>query len=156
MSSAPPRGPKRQRLQQEGENQADMPELLAGVRAGTVSRALLEARLLEHVERIDTDLALEYQVRCGMQVLKPTLTCYTCPCALLAVLCTSSALANCQAWLPTLLPFVILVQVQQGMALASKQQLYLAIPSATAQGSAVQELHAGCCVLHMLQPLHTG
>jgi hypothetical protein len=31
-----------------------------------VSQAVLEARLAEYVERIDTDLALEYQVATGM------------------------------------------------------------------------------------------
>jgi ribosomal protein S9 len=29
-----------------------------------VTEALLVSRLAEHVERIDTDMALEYQVRC--------------------------------------------------------------------------------------------
>jgi hypothetical protein len=34
----------------------------ARVKAGAVTRELLEACLAEHVERIDTDMALEYQV----------------------------------------------------------------------------------------------
>ncbi|KAL6764853.1 topoisomerase VI B subunit, transducer-domain-containing protein [Haematococcus lacustris] len=55
-----PAGPKRQRLAEESE-------LLEGVRQGKVTAASLAAQLTEHIERIDTDLALEYQVQQGLQ-----------------------------------------------------------------------------------------
>ncbi|KAF8057634.1 TOP6B [Scenedesmus sp. PABB004] len=59
MAAAPPRGPKRARV-------AGGAALLAQVGAGAVSRGALEAALGAHVERIDTDMALEYQVSQGL------------------------------------------------------------------------------------------
>jgi len=41
-------------------------ELLARVTSGAVTLATLQSALSDHVERIDTDLALEYQVRQGV------------------------------------------------------------------------------------------
>ncbi|GBF92117.1 DNA topoisomerase [Raphidocelis subcapitata] len=59
MAAAPAKGPKRRRLQERH----DVPAL---VQSGEVTEALLAARLAEHVERIDTDMALEYQVQQGL------------------------------------------------------------------------------------------
>lgn len=50
-------GPKRRRLQ------AGAPGLLPGVASGETTADTLAARLNEYVERVDTDLALEYQMQ---------------------------------------------------------------------------------------------
>lgn len=65
MAGSNPRGPKRQRLQEQQQQQTGE-ELLAMVAKHEVSQALLERKLAEHVERIDTDMALEFQVSQGL------------------------------------------------------------------------------------------
>lgn len=52
-------GPKKARLEEQHA-------LMARLRRKELDRAQLEAKLTEHVERIDTDLVLEYQVQLGM------------------------------------------------------------------------------------------
>jgi DNA topoisomerase VI subunit B len=52
-----PGGPKRRRLE------AGAPALLPGIAAGVTTADTLAARLNEYVERVDTDLALEYQMQ---------------------------------------------------------------------------------------------
>jgi DNA topoisomerase VI subunit B len=52
-----PGGPKRRRLE------AGVPGLLPGVASGATTADTLAARLNEYVERVDTDLALEYQMQ---------------------------------------------------------------------------------------------
>eukprot|EP00884_Botryococcus_braunii_P009390 jgi/Botrbrau1/18452/Bobra.0072s0035.1 len=54
-----PVGPKRRKLQAEED-------ITAAVKRGEVSEQTLLTRLTEYVERIDTDLALEYQVQQGL------------------------------------------------------------------------------------------
>ncbi|MEW5305936.1 MAG: hypothetical protein WDW36_008446 [Sanguina aurantia] len=58
-SAAAAGGPKRAKLQQGDD-------LLVRVASKAVTEQTLAARLLEHIERIDTDMALEYQVAQGM------------------------------------------------------------------------------------------
>ena len=55
----PPAGPKRARLS-AGD------DILARVRSGAITEATLAAKLTEHVERIDTDAALEFQMQQGL------------------------------------------------------------------------------------------
>uniref|UniRef100_A0A7S3QTQ5 DNA topoisomerase 6 subunit B n=1 Tax=Dunaliella tertiolecta TaxID=3047 RepID=A0A7S3QTQ5_DUNTE len=52
-------GPKRRKLDEEIG-------MLSAVRQKEVSSAVLQSKLKEHIERIDTDLALEYQVQQGL------------------------------------------------------------------------------------------
>jgi hypothetical protein len=52
-----PGGPKRRRLE------VGAPALLPGVASGVTTAETLAARLNEYVERVDTDLALEYQMQ---------------------------------------------------------------------------------------------
>ena len=59
MADTPAVGPKRRRLEAADGT-------LAGVRSGEVSEEVLAARLAEYVERVDTDLALEYQMQQGL------------------------------------------------------------------------------------------
>jgi len=59
MADTAPRGPKRQRLMQQHD-------ILAQVKTQEVTQATLETKLSEYVDRIDTDMALEYQVQQGM------------------------------------------------------------------------------------------
>ncbi|WIA42896.1 hypothetical protein OEZ86_008811 [Tetradesmus obliquus] len=59
MAGSDPRGPKRRRLQ-------DSSNLLQQVARKEVVQATLEKKLAEHVERIDTDMALEFQVAQGL------------------------------------------------------------------------------------------
>uniref|UniRef100_A0A383WIB7 DNA topoisomerase 6 subunit B n=1 Tax=Tetradesmus obliquus TaxID=3088 RepID=A0A383WIB7_TETOB len=59
MAGSDPRGPKRRRLQ-------DSSNLLQQVARKEVVQAMLEKKLAEHVERIDTDMALEFQVAQGL------------------------------------------------------------------------------------------
>lgn len=65
MAGSDARGPKRRRLQEQQQQQTGQ-ELLAMVTKQEVSQAVLERRLAEHVERIDTDMALEFQVSQGL------------------------------------------------------------------------------------------
>eukprot|EP00878_Enallax_costatus_P004292 GHUV01004523.1.p1 GENE.GHUV01004523.1~~GHUV01004523.1.p1 ORF type:complete len:513 (+),score=171.62 GHUV01004523.1:484-2022(+) len=59
MAESEPRGPKRRRLQQQTD-------ILQQVSRKEVSEGTLERKLAEYVERIDTDMALEYQVSQGL------------------------------------------------------------------------------------------
>lgn len=58
-AGAAPPGPKRAKL-------AAGDTILARVRSGAVTEATLAAKLTEHVERIDTDAALEFQMQQGL------------------------------------------------------------------------------------------
>jgi hypothetical protein len=87
MAEAPPAqaGPKRRRLV-DGARQAvggegSGKELLERVSRGTVTLATLQSALAEHVERIDTDLALEYQVRQGVAAGADKCSCFLVPLA---------------------------------------------------------------------------
>lgn len=94
MAQAPAVGNKRRRLQAEED-------ILGPVTRGETVEATLAQRLTEYVERIDTDMALEYQM-------------------------------------------------QQGVAEAARQDLYL-VPLG-AQHEYGAELHSNVCVLKLLQP----
>ncbi|CAK0734996.1 hypothetical protein CVIRNUC_000513 [Coccomyxa viridis] len=59
MSETEPVGPKRRRLQEDND-------ILGPVQRQEVQEATLVQRLNEYVERIDTDMALEYQMQQGM------------------------------------------------------------------------------------------
>eukprot|EP00882_Tetradesmus_deserticola_P017410 GHRQ01018650.1.p3 GENE.GHRQ01018650.1~~GHRQ01018650.1.p3 ORF type:complete len:186 (+),score=116.73 GHRQ01018650.1:2968-3525(+) len=59
MAGSSAKGPKRRRLQEASS-------LLQQVARKEVMQATLEKKLAEHVERIDTDMALEFQVAQGL------------------------------------------------------------------------------------------
>lgn len=59
MAENPAQGPKRRRLDLEHS-------VTREVRSGSVTQSQLITKLTEHVERIDTDLALEYQMSQGL------------------------------------------------------------------------------------------
>lgn len=94
MAQAPAVGDKRRRLEAEED-------ILSPVTRGETVEATLAQRLTEYVERIDTDMALEYQM-------------------------------------------------QQGVAEAARQDLYLMPLGAQHEYGA--ELHSNICVLKLLQP----
>ncbi|KAL0026624.1 hypothetical protein WJX77_011706 [Trebouxia sp. C0004] len=94
MAQAPAVGDKRRRLEAEED-------ILSPVTRGETVEATLAQRLTEYVERIDTDMALEYQM-------------------------------------------------QQGVAEAARQDLYLMPLGAQHEYGA--ELHSNVCVLKLLQP----
>jgi hypothetical protein len=87
MAEAPPQqaGPKRRRLVEAsragraGGGEGGGGELLERVSRGTVTLATLQSALAEHVERIDTDLALEYQVRQGVAAGADKCTAFLVP-----------------------------------------------------------------------------
>jgi hypothetical protein len=92
MAEAPPAqaGPKRRRLVEASRNggprgggggggEGAGTELLERVTRGTVTLAKLQSALAEHVERIDTDLALEYQVRQGVAAGADKCTAFLVP-----------------------------------------------------------------------------
>lgn len=85
MAEAPPAqaGPKRRRLvdgaRQSGGGEGSGRELLERVSKGSVTLATLQSALSEHVERIDTDLALEYQVRQGVAAGADKCSCFLVP-----------------------------------------------------------------------------
>mmetsp|Transcript_2968 Transcript_2968/g.8357 ORF Transcript_2968/g.8357 Transcript_2968/m.8357 type:complete len:148 (+) Transcript_2968:278-721(+) len=60
MADNEARGPKRRRLESSTQ-------LLQDVRNGKTSEEALERCLREHVEKIDMDMALEYQMQVGMR-----------------------------------------------------------------------------------------
>ena len=59
MAATPAHGPKRRRLEAASD-------VLSRVVGGEIGEGTLRARLEAHVERIDSDLALEYQMQLGL------------------------------------------------------------------------------------------
>ena len=138
--------------------------MLAAATAGEVTEELLAQRLREHVERIDIDMALEYQARCRcptvsvgyMQgagttlkhrcVLNASMHHVRSPC-----LCATqrfdlyTPLIIC---MPHLTPCPPGVQMQQGMAAGIRADAYLT-PAAPRHAHG-PDLHTCCAVLRLL------